>query len=194
MTPGERAAGPQRVDGALEDHLAAGGAGAGTEVDDVIGDRDYFRLVLDDEDGVALVAQPQQQVVHPLDVVRMHPDRRLVEDVGHVGERRAEMADHLRALRLTAGQRARTPVEAEIAKPDLDERVERVPAASPSSGATDGSFRSRTHAARSLICIAQTSAMFFPLIFEDRAASFSRVPPHSGQVVNVTARSTNARM
>ena len=33
-----------------------------------------------------------------------------------------------------------------------------------------------------------------PLIFEERAPSLSRVPPHSGQAVNVTARSTNARM
>ena len=39
-----------------------------------------------------------------------------------------------------------------------------------------------------------TSAMFFPLIFDDRASLLSRVPSHSGQVVNVTARSTNARM
>ena len=127
MTPGERAAGPQPVDGALEDHLAAGGAGAGAEVDDVVGDRDHLRLVLDHEDGVALVAQPQQQVVHPLDVVRVQPDRRLVEDVGHVGERRPEVADHLGALRLAARQRAGRPVEAEIAEPDLHERVERVP-------------------------------------------------------------------
>ncbi len=36
--------------------------------------------------------------------------------------------------------------------------------------------------------------MLIPLIFDDRAASLSRVPSHSGQVVNVTARSTNARM
>ena len=36
--------------------------------------------------------------------------------------------------------------------------------------------------------------MLIPLIFDDRAASLSRVPPHSGQAVNVTARSTNARM
>ena len=36
--------------------------------------------------------------------------------------------------------------------------------------------------------------MLIPLIFEDRAASASRVPPHSGHVLNVTARSTNARM
>ena len=32
------------------------------------------------------------------------------------------------------------------------------------------------------------------LILEERAASASRVPSHSGQVVNVTTRSTNARM
>ena len=127
VTPGERAAGPQPVDGALEDHLAAGGAGAGAEVDDVVGDRDRLRLVLDHEDGVALVAQPQQQVVHPLDVVGVQPDRRLVEDVGHVGERRPEVADHLGALRLTARQRAGRPVEAEVAQPDLHERVERLP-------------------------------------------------------------------
>jgi hypothetical protein len=63
-----------------------------------------------------------------------------------------------------------------------------------SSGATDGSSRPRTHSARSLICIAQASAMLIPLILEDRAASLSRVPPHSGQAVKVTARSTNARM
>ena len=42
--------------------------------------------------------------------------------------------------------------------------------------------------------MAQASAMLIPLIFEDRAAWFSRVPLHSGQVVKVTARSTNARM
>ena len=35
--------------------------------------------------------------------------------------------------------------------------------------------------------------MFFPLIFDDSASSLSRVPSQSGQVVNVTARSTNRR-
>ena len=129
VPPGERAAGPQPVDGALEHDLAAGRAGAGAEVDDVVGDRDRLRLVLDDEHGVALVAQPQQQVVHPLDVVGVQPDRRLVEDVGDVGERRAEVADHLDALRLAARQRARRPVEREVAQPDLHERVEGLPAA-----------------------------------------------------------------
>ena len=127
VTPGERAALPQPVDGAFEDHLAAGSAGAWTEIDDVVGDRDRLGLVLDHENGIALVAQPQQQAVHPLDVVGVQPDRRFVEHVGHVGERRTEVADHLRALRLAARQRAGRPVEAQVAQTDLHERVERVP-------------------------------------------------------------------
>ena len=35
--------------------------------------------------------------------------------------------------------------------------------------------------------------MLIFLIFDDRAASLSRVPPHSGQLLKVTARSTKAR-
>ena len=38
MPPGDDVAGPQPVDGALEHHLATIGAGAGTKVDDVLGD------------------------------------------------------------------------------------------------------------------------------------------------------------
>ena len=82
------------------------GPGERTEVDDVVGDHDGLGLVLDDEHRVALVAELQQQVVHPLDVVRMQSDRRLVEDVRDIRERGAEVADHLRALRLSARQRA----------------------------------------------------------------------------------------
>ena len=76
----------QTVDAAFEDDFASGGAGARAEVDDVIGDGDDLRLVLDHEDRVALVTQPPQQRVHSLDVMRMKPDRRLVEDVADVGE------------------------------------------------------------------------------------------------------------
>src|SRR6266536_846482 len=95
----------------------------GVRTDGVVGNVDRLRLVLDDQHGVALVAQLQQQLVHPLDVVRVQPDGRLVEDVGDVGERGAEVADHLGALRLAARQRARRPVEREVAQPDLRERV-----------------------------------------------------------------------
>ena len=36
--------------------------------------------------------------------------------------------------------------------------------------------------------------MLILLIFDERAASLSRVPSHSGQVAKATARSTNVRM
>ena len=123
---GQRVTGPELLDRALEHDLAAFGPGARAKVDDVVGRFDDFGLVLDDEHGVALVAEASQQAVHPGDVVRVEPDRGLVEDVRDVGERRAEVADHPRALRLAARQRARRPVEREVAEPDLDERVERV--------------------------------------------------------------------
>jgi hypothetical protein len=84
---GERAARPQPLHAALEHHLAALAAGVRAEVDHVVGDRDRLGLVLHDQHRVALVAQLQQQAVHPLDVVRVQADGRLVEDVRDVGER-----------------------------------------------------------------------------------------------------------
>ena len=98
MAAGDGVRGTQPFDGSLEDHLAARRTGAGAEVDDVVGNRNRLGLVLHDEHRVALVPQLQQQAVHPLDVMWVQADRGLVEDVGDVGERRAEVADHLGAL------------------------------------------------------------------------------------------------
>ena len=159
-----------------------------TEVDDVVGDHDGLGLVLDDEHRVALVAQLQQQVVHPLDVVRMQSDRGLVEDVRDIRERGAEVADHLRALRLAARQRAGRAVEGEVPEADLDERVEDLPQRRPAAGRRRARRARAIQSARSLICIAHASAMLIPSIFDERAPSFSRVPPHSGQAVKATAR------
>ena len=110
--------------GALVDDRPAVGTGARPHVDDVVGDPDHLGVVLDDEDGVALVAKPPEQRVHPLDVMGVQADRRLVEDVGHVGQRRAQVADHPRPLRLAAREGAGRPVQAQVAEPHLDERVE----------------------------------------------------------------------
>jgi hypothetical protein len=44
-----------------------------------------------------------------------------------------------------------------------------------------------------VIRIAHASAMLIASIFDDRAASLSRVPWHSGHTATVIARSTNAR-
>ena len=142
--------------------LAAAGPGTRPEVDHVVGDRDRLRLVLDHEHGVALVAQPQQQVVHPLDVVRVQADRRLVEDVGDVGQRRARgagssscAAPRRRTACPTAG-----PGTGSRGRSRRRSRERR--RALRAAARTDGSSRSRSQSARSLICIAQASAMLMP--------------------------------
>ena len=58
--------------------------------------------------------------------MRVQADRRLVEDVSDVCEGRAEVPDHLGALGLSPGQRARRPVQREVAQSDFGERVEQV--------------------------------------------------------------------
>jgi hypothetical protein len=93
----------------------------------------------------------------------------LVEDVGDVGERGAEVADHLGALRLAARQGARRPVQRQVAQPDLHERVEGVPQRA-SSGATDGSSRS-AHPAGEVADLHRAGVGDAdPAIFDERAA------------------------
>jgi hypothetical protein len=101
----------------------------------------------------------------------------LVEDIGDVGERGAEVADHLVSLRLAARQRAGRPVEREVTQPDLHERVEDLPQ------------RPQQRSHRRLVQPAHPPGevadlhraglgALIPLIFDDRAASlmFTRAP------------------
>ena len=69
--------------GAFGDDCAAVDAGAGTHVDDMIGGADGFFVVLDDDHGVAEVAQVDQRIEQPAVVALMQADRRLIKDVEH---------------------------------------------------------------------------------------------------------------
>ena len=86
MPTRQRAASPQLAEGALKHHFTTVCSSSGTQIDDVVGDTDHLWLVLHHEYRVALVPKLEQEGVHALDVVRVQPDRRLVEDVGDVGE------------------------------------------------------------------------------------------------------------
>ena len=56
--PGERTRGADDVSRrALSDDVAAEFAGAGTEIDDIVGVADCLLVVLDDEDGVAEITE-----------------------------------------------------------------------------------------------------------------------------------------
>ena len=122
------AVGPQQVvEPAREDHLAPAVAGAGADVDHPVGGADDGGVVLDHEHRVALVAQAAQHGDEVVDVARMEPDGRLVEDVDEVDEVAVELARHLDPLALAARERRHPAVERQVADADVDQVPERPP-------------------------------------------------------------------
>ena len=87
------------------DDLAAEAAGAGAEVEQVVGAGDHFAVVLDDQQRVAQVAELLQGVEQPAVVARVQADRRLVEHVEHAAQAAADLAGQADALRFAAGER-----------------------------------------------------------------------------------------
>ncbi len=83
---------------ALEHDTPARRPGVRPDVDNIVGDADDVGVVLDDDHGVAFVAELLQQLVEAMHVARVQADARLVEDVHHVDEAAAEVLDHLHAL------------------------------------------------------------------------------------------------
>ncbi len=68
---------------ALGDDVAAMDAGAGADVDDVVGGADRILVMLDHDHGVAEVAQPAQRIEQARVVALVQADRRLVQHVEH---------------------------------------------------------------------------------------------------------------
>ena len=111
------------VGGTLGDDLSPVLARAWPEVDDPVGRAHHLLVVLDDEHGVADVAQPLERVDEPAVVALVEPDRRLVEDVEDADELRADLRREPEPLRLAARERLRGAVELEVADADvLEER------------------------------------------------------------------------
>ena len=110
----------------LGDDPPAMDAGARAEVDDVVGAADRVLVVLDDDDGVAEVAQPHQRIEQALIIPLVQADRRLVEDVHHADQPRADLAREADALRLAARQRLGAAVEGQVVEADVGEKAEAV--------------------------------------------------------------------
>ncbi len=96
---------------ALRGDLAAVVAGAGAEVEQIIGGGDHFAVVLDQDQRVAQIAEMFQGLQQPAIVARMQADGRLVEDVEHAGQAAADLAGQANALRFAAGERRRRPAQ-----------------------------------------------------------------------------------
>ena len=104
--------------------MAAVLARARPDVDHPVGRADGVLVVLDHDQRVAEVAQPQQGVEQLLVVALVQPDRRLVEHVEDADEAGADLGGEPDPLRLSAGQRRRRPVEAEVVEADVEQEPE----------------------------------------------------------------------
>ena len=108
-----------------DDDLAAVLARARTDVDDVVGDADRLLVVLDDDHGVAEVAQPHQRVDQPLVVALVQADRRLVEHVEHADEAAADLRREPDALRLAARRACPTTrLSDEVVEADVEQELQ----------------------------------------------------------------------
>ena len=109
---------------AVGDEVAAVLAGAGAEVEDVVGVADGVFVVLDDEDGVAEVAQVFERGDEALIVALVQADGGLVEHVEDAAQPRADLRGEADALAFAAGERGGGAVEREVVEADGVEEFE----------------------------------------------------------------------
>ena len=99
-------------------------AGARADVDHPVGRGDGVLVVLDDDEGVAEVAQPRQRLDEPVVVALVQPDARLVEDVEDAHQAGPDLGGQPDALGLTAGQGAGRAVEREVVEADVEQEAQ----------------------------------------------------------------------
>src|SRR5687768_12225713 len=125
VLPGDRLRGAaDRVHRSLGDHLSAVLAGAGSHVDDVVRGTHRLLVVLDDDDCVAEVAELLERREEARVVTLVQADGRLVEDVEHADEPRADLRGEPDALRLATRERLGGTPEREVIEPDVDEEAQ----------------------------------------------------------------------
>jgi hypothetical protein len=107
----------QALEGAGIDELTAVAAATGADLDEVVGGAHDGFLVLDDEQGVAFVAQAFHDADQAADVARVQADAGLVEDEEGVHQRGPEAGGEVDALEFAAGEAAGEAVEVEVAEP-----------------------------------------------------------------------------
>ena len=112
------------VDRAGGHHVPAADARPRPEIDDVVRRPHRVFVVLDDDHGVALVAELGQGGQQAVVVAGMQADRRLVEDVEHAHQAAADLPGQPDPLHLAAGERGGGAIEREIIQPHVLEELQ----------------------------------------------------------------------
>ncbi len=73
-----------------------------TEINNPIGFADGFIVVLDDQNGVAQIAQTLERFEQSCIVARMQPNGRLIQHIQHADKMRADLSRQPNSLRFAA--------------------------------------------------------------------------------------------
>ena len=85
--------------------------GAGTDVEHIIGGSDHALVVFDHQHGVADVGQVPEGSDEAVVVTLVQADRRFIEHVADADEAGADLGGQSDALRFSARERVRSPVQ-----------------------------------------------------------------------------------
>ena len=89
-----------------DENLSAASPAFGAEINDPVSRLDDIEVVLDDDDRIAVIDEPVQDIEQQLDILKMQPSRRLVKNVERSpGIALGEFQRQFDALCFAAGQR-----------------------------------------------------------------------------------------
>ena len=103
------------------DDLPAMRSSSGANVNDVIRYSNGFLIVLDDDESVPEVTEPEQRLYQPLVVALVQTDRWFIEYVEHADQTRTDLSGQPDSLRLSPGQGCSRPHERQIVETDIDQ-------------------------------------------------------------------------
>ena len=110
---------------AMPDHAATELAAFGAHIDQVVGIADNVQIVFDDDDRIAEIGKPMKHVKQAAHIVKVKPGGGLVKQVqGAAGLAFRKLAGKLHALGLTARKRGRGLAQMDVAKADVDQRLQ----------------------------------------------------------------------
>ena len=107
--------------GAGEDNLATKASGSGTDIDDIVGSAHDVFVVLDDDNGVAKVAELLEDADETMGVAGVEADRGFVEDVHAADQRAAKGGGEVDALGFAPAKGVGRAVEGEVSQSDIEE-------------------------------------------------------------------------
>src|ERR1700676_214439 len=129
ISRGQRACaiGQHSAIGAFKDDAAAQFAGAGPEVNDMVGCAHHVSIVFDDNYGVAEIAELFEDADQSSGIAAVEPDGWLVENVTSSNESRSQAGGQLNALRLATREGRGEPVESKVIEADVIQELEPLP-------------------------------------------------------------------